>query len=228
MNGFEEIDKKLREPFTRKQIGKLPKVWCKNCSNPKVECTKHQIKKCGVCKNSLTEAHNHVDFVGHAHVTERLLDVDPTWNWEPMGIDANGLPMLDEHGGLWIKLTIGTETRIGYGHADGRRGGDPTKVAIGDAIRIAAMRFGVALEQWMKDTPDPVAEKPAPKEEPTLTPQQRAGELRKLIAGIGFQDDKTIEDIAAEFHEWSGKRSEINTASVAVLAEYLEHLKAKS
>lgn len=224
---YAEIDKKLRAPFTKQQIGKLPKVWCRTCSNPKVKCDEHKPKRCGTCKAVITPAHNHVDFVGHAHVTQRLLEVDPAWNWVPMGIDANGMPVIDEYGGLWIKLTIGPETRIGYGHADGRKGGDATLIAIGHAIRIAAMRFGVALEQWMKEAPDAPAPagKPAV-EEATLTPAQRAGQLRALIAQIGAQDDKTIDDIAAEFREWSNG-TEINTASVAVLAEYLEHLKAK-
>lgn len=227
MNDFDEIDKKLRAPFERGKIGKLPKVYCKTCTNPKVQCAEHKPKKCGTCKAFISPAHNHVDFVGHAHVTERLLDVDPTWNWEPMALAPSGLPVLDDFGGLWINLTIGTETRIGYGHADGRKGGDATKIAIGDAIRVAAMRFGVALQQWMKESPDPVAEQAPPKaEEATMTPAQRAAQLRKEIAGYGFALDKTIDDIAAEFREWSHGK-EINAATVAVLAEYLEHVKAR-
>ena len=28
-----------------------------------------------------------LDYVGHAYITERLLDVDPEWTWEPLGVD---------------------------------------------------------------------------------------------------------------------------------------------
>lgn len=222
----DDVTKRLREPFSKAHIGKLPKVYCKKCTNSKVQCDEHKPAKCRTCKAYVSTAHLHVDFVGHAHITERLLDVDPDWNWEPMGLDSNGLPLLDEYGGLWIRLTVGGLTRVGYGDADGRKGGDATKAAISDAIKVAAMRFGVALDLWKKEGADATAE-PAAKprtEEPTLTPAQRAGQLRALIAQRGKQEDKTIDDIAAEFHEWSGKKYEINTASVAVLSEYLAHI----
>jgi hypothetical protein len=223
----DDVTKKLREPFSRVHIGKLPKVYCKKCTNSKVQCDEHKPTKCRTCKAYVSPAHLHVDFVGHAHITERLLDVDPEWNWEPMGLDSNGLPLLDEYGGLWIRLTVDGLTRVGYGDADGRKGGDATKAAISDAIKVAAMRFGVALDLWKKegaDAPETVA-KPR-SEEATVTPAQRAGQLRGLIATIGKQDDKTIDDIAAEFREWSSGK-EINTASVAVLSEYLAHIQAE-
>lgn len=94
-----------------------------------------------------------LSYVGHAHVTARLLDVDPEWIWEPVAFGTDGLPLLDDDGGLWIRLTICGITRLGYGHADGDKGLNATKEAIGDAIRNAAMRFGVALELWAKDKP---------------------------------------------------------------------------
>lgn len=93
-----------------------------------------------------------LSYVGHADVTERLLDVDPEWSWEPLGYDANGLPAFDEHGGLWIKLTVLGVTRIGYGEPQGRDEWDKRKGAIGNAIRVAAMRFGVGLQLWQKET----------------------------------------------------------------------------
>lgn len=223
-----EMTVRLREPFTDDQVGKLPKVNCGDCSNKDKQCSKHQKRVCRVCKAFVSTQHIHIDYVGHAHVTERLLNVDPQWNWEPLALDNQGLPAMDQNNGMWIRLTVGDTSRLGYGHASGKRGGDAVKEVIGDAIRNAAMRFGVALDLWKKESPEPVHEKPVPKaEEPSLTPAQRAGQLRALIAQIGARDDKTIDDIAAEFREWSNG-TEINTASVAVLAEYLEHLKAKS
>lgn len=85
-----------------------------------------------------------LDYVGHAAVTDRLLTVDPGWSWEPLAWDEQGLPLYDRSGGLWIKLTVCGVTRLGYGD-----GPDP-KQRIGDAIRNAAMRFGVALDLWTK------------------------------------------------------------------------------
>jgi hypothetical protein len=86
-----------------------------------------------------------LDYVGHAAVTDRLLTVDPHWSWEPMALDEHGLPALDRAGNLWIKLTICGVTRIGVGD------GKSAKECIGDAIRNAAMRFGVALDLWAKE-----------------------------------------------------------------------------
>jgi hypothetical protein len=86
-----------------------------------------------------------LDYVGHAAVTDRLLTVDPEWSWEPLALDEVGLPALDRSGNLWIRLTICGVTRLGVG--DGKN----AKEAIGDAIRNAAMRFGVALDLWAKE-----------------------------------------------------------------------------
>jgi len=112
--------KSLREPFADNQIGKLP-------------------------KGGLL-----LDFVGHAHITARLLDVDPLWEWVPVAYDERGLPALDEHGGLWIRLTVCGKTRLGYGDAGGKKGPNAIKEAIGDALRNAGMRFGIALELWAR------------------------------------------------------------------------------
>ena len=91
-----------------------------------------------------------LDYVGHAALTDRLLDADPGWNWEPVALTPAGLPAVDEVGGLWIRLTVCGLTRLGYGHAGTKRGGDAVKELIGDALRNAAMRFGAALDLWHK------------------------------------------------------------------------------
>jgi hypothetical protein len=86
-----------------------------------------------------------LDYVGHAAVTARLLKIDPEWTWEPVALDDRGLPGLDREGNLWIKLTILGVTRYGCGD------GASMKIRIGDALRNAAMRFGVALDLWGKE-----------------------------------------------------------------------------
>jgi hypothetical protein len=94
-----------------------------------------------------------LDYVSHAWVTDRLLQVDPMWTWKPLAFTDAGLPAFDPNGGLWIELTICGVTRYGYGEPQGRDKFDMTKGAIGNAIRNAAMRFGVALDLWAKEAP---------------------------------------------------------------------------
>lgn len=130
----------LREPFEAHHISKLPKPKSKDA----------QKGWCDECKSYHGLPAVHLDYVGHAATTDRLLDADPSWSWEPMSYGADGLPALDKSGGLWIKLTVAGVTRPGYGSAEGKTGGNAVKELIGDAIRNAAMRFGVALELWHK------------------------------------------------------------------------------
>lgn len=87
------------------------------------------------------------EYAGHAAVTDRLLEVDPEWTWKFLG---DGTPVFDDVGGIWIELTVCGVTRIGYGFPERLKGGNAIKEAIGDAIRNAAMRFGVGLEFWFK------------------------------------------------------------------------------
>lgn len=129
---------KLREPFPPEMVEKLPKPTFKGAWDGK------RGGKCNVCHGyHVLENCIHLDYVGHANVTNRLLEVDPFWEWEPMAYTAEGTPYFSD-GGLWIKLTVCGMTRIGYG--DGKN----VKEVIGDAIRNAAMRFGVALDLWSK------------------------------------------------------------------------------
>ncbi len=132
--------KRLLDPFEPHQINKLPKPYKKDSEPGKC-------KECGGW-HGLPAAH--LDYVGHAALTARLLEVDPLWSWEPLGLDANGLPALDKDGGLWIKLTVCGVTRLGYGDSQGKTGPNANKERIGDALRNAGMRFGAALELWHK------------------------------------------------------------------------------
>jgi len=114
----------LREPFPASHIGQLPKA--------------------GIT----------LDYVGHGAVTDRLLEADPLWTWEPFAVDDNGGPLMERDAdghpiALWIRLTVCNVTRIGVGTCPARQS-DAEKVLIGDAIRNAAMRFGVALDLWIR------------------------------------------------------------------------------
>lgn len=140
----------LRAPFPESKIGKLPRGTIANA-----EWKKLPRGRCTVCKGwHATTSTIHLDFVGHADVTDRLLSVDPSWNWEPLSMDASGLPMFVLKGGspagLWIKLTVAGVTRLGYGTVE-PGAFDAEKQLIGDALRNAAMRFGVGLDLWRKE-----------------------------------------------------------------------------
>lgn len=145
----EAVAAKLREPFTDEEVGKLPRIFCGACRQSQTKvCDKHKRVRCDGCKNNITDAHLHLDYVGHAEITDRLLQVDPQWTWEPLGHTSDGLPLFDANGGLWISLTVAGVTRLGYGDAEGKKGPSAIKETIGDALRNAAMRFGVALDLW--------------------------------------------------------------------------------
>lgn len=129
----------LRKPFPAHQISKLPKPKSKDA----------QKGRCNECGGWHGLPAVHLDYVGHAALTDRLLDVDPSWTWEPVADpQAQGLPT--SPGGMWIKLTVCGVSRFGFGHPDGKTGGDAVKETIGDALRNAAMRFGAALDLWHK------------------------------------------------------------------------------
>ena len=174
---------KLRTPFPPEYVGKLPRVTCRACSEGR--CGDHQKSKCDECGNYISTRHIHLDYVGHADVTIRLLEVDSEWSWAPKATDVdpellkaamasgdaeivravieNAPPKFetDRNGspvGLWIKLTVGGVTRLGVGSCPSNQN-DAEKVLIGDALRNAALRFGVATELWAKgDRADPTAE----------------------------------------------------------------------
>lgn len=136
----QEALKKLRAPFESHQISLLPKPKDRNA----------QKGWCDECKSYHGLPAVHLEYVGHAALTDRLLEVDPMWSWEPLAIGPDGLPRLDGDGGMWIKLTVCGVTRLGYGDAQGKTGPNATKERIGDALRNAAMRFGCALDLWHK------------------------------------------------------------------------------
>jgi len=135
----------LREPFPAHHISKLPKG-----TKAQNECPPDQKTNCKICGGWHHPKVIHLDYVGHAALTDRLLDCDPLWSWEPVAFGQDGLPAIDKIGGLWIRLTVCGRSMLGYGHPDGKTGGNAIKEAIGDALRNAAMRLGAALDLWHK------------------------------------------------------------------------------
>ena len=138
----------MREPFPKNQISKLPKPTKRQTEEVRADFKKGV--RCKVCGMWHHPDVVHLDYVGHAALTDRLLDCDVMWNWEPVAKNEDGTPAFDANGGMWIKLTVCGVTRLGYGHPDEKKGGDAIKEVIGDALRNAAMRFGAALDLWHK------------------------------------------------------------------------------
>ena len=162
----------LREDFPTHQISKLPKP-----SKQQTEAVKANFKagiRCTVCSAWHHPDVVHLDYVGHAALTDRLLDADPGWTWEPLAM-GDGVPVMDNLGGMWIKLTVCGVMRLGYGHAGDKTGGDAIKEVIGDALRNAAMRFGAALYLWHKGDLH-IDEEPKSKPEPTPETKKSAKE----------------------------------------------------
>ncbi|MFC0546900.1 hypothetical protein [Kutzneria chonburiensis] len=213
-----EQAKELRKPFPANVIGKLPRVTCRACAHAQGRvCGNHRKARCGVCASFITSAHIHLDYVGHAEVTDRLLAVDPEWTWEPLALDAHGLPLFDGNGGLWIRLTIAGVTRIGYGAADGKSGPDAVKEAIGDGIRNSGMRFGVALDLWGASGAG--AGEPADEAADPLADTDEAATLRASIATEATAKGYALDDVEAVFAR--SMNTDIRAASPAVLAEFL-------
>jgi hypothetical protein len=150
----------MRKPFAEHQISKM-------CKSTKKD---NQPGRCRDCGGYHKLPSVQLSYVGHAALTDRLLDADPCWTWEPLALAPDGSPLLDANGGLWIKLTVAGVTRLGYGDAQGKVGGDAMKERIGDALRNAGMRFGAALDLWHKGDLHPAIEV----EEPAATFEKKA------------------------------------------------------
>ncbi len=197
----------LRAEFPGSRVGVLPQPYEKNA--PK--------SNCGVCGKYHGLPAMHLDFVGHGAVTERLLEVDPEWTWEPMAYTPEGLPALDPWGNLWIRLTVAGVTRPGVGD------GASMKVCIGDAIRNAAMRFGVALDLWIRgDGEDEKREgtesMPDAPPDPRKVARGDARDRIRLLSGDGQAAVRAFCDtqqISRTPSEWSDR--DLN-AVVAVIA----------
>lgn len=195
----QKISDALRAPFPNELIGKRPQPTCRQCSQAQGKvCERHQKVNCVGCGQWITSAHIHLDFVGHADITDRFLAVDPEWFWEPLAFNDQGLPAFDQNGGMWIRLTIAGVTRLGYGDAAGKTGPNAIKEAIGDALRNAGMRFGVGLDMWRKEAGD--SESDAPRATP---PSQRRTSSGPVPAPVSPATNAGVTNI-----DWAEKFEE--------------------
>lgn len=201
----------LREPFPPHLISKLPKETGTQAKQRKADQDAGKWPpKCEICGGFHHPKAVHLDYVGHAALTDRLLDCDPNWTWEPCTLP--GLPNPGQ--GMWITLTVCGVSRIGYGSADGKTGGDAIKEIIGDALRNAAMRFGAALDLWHKgdlhadddgdDQPAPA--KQEPKRDAAAAPRITAEQLDQIKALLPLQKTASVVDIMRAYQDDAQKR----------------------
>lgn len=160
--------------------------------------------RCGECGQFLPARHGHLTYAGHAAITDRMLEVDPDWNWEPVTDPAMLAVLPREHGGMWIKLTVAGVTRLGYGDAQGKTGHNAVKEIIGDALRNAGMRFGIGLGLWHKGDlhADQEAAKQAEEQE---TRQREALDKAQAVADeaaqeVGDRDPRAVLQRLQDLH----------------------------
>jgi hypothetical protein len=90
-------------------------------------------------------------YVSHADITRILIEIDPLWSWQPVAWE-NGRPAIHVDNGtatMWATLTLLGKSMIGVGSVRADKQ-DQSKELIGDFLRNAAMRFGIALSLWSK------------------------------------------------------------------------------
>lgn len=154
---FTQLYNKLAEPFPKDQIEKLPKPIVGKDRNgqrpPRYQCKQGtQASADGYFCGGYHARAIHLDYVGHAGITERLNSVDPFWNIDFKKYDEKGVPVIDYANGVaYFTLTVLGISRTCIGDAGGKKlDGNGHKEMFGDAIRNGAMRFGVATYLWSK------------------------------------------------------------------------------
>lgn len=133
-----------------------------------------------------------LDFIGHARITQWLLEIDPLWSIEPVAFDEAGLPARVKHGnmvqaGFW--MTLCGHRRYCVGSAEDRKS-DIGKELVSDAIRNGAMRFGLALDLWSKL---PLGEEPEPAPAKKTAAKKTA---KKTAEPAPVADDQTVDPAA--------------------------------
>lgn len=92
-----------------------------------------------------------LSYVSHADITRILIEVDPLWSWQPIEW-VNGRPAIHVENGtatMWGTLTLLGKSMIGVGSVRADKQ-DHEKEVVGDFLRNAAMRFGIAISLWSK------------------------------------------------------------------------------
>lgn len=135
----------LAAPFPPDQVEKKPQTLRRD-DQDKGRCENNRYSADGHFCGGWHARAIHLDYVGHAGITMRLNEVvtPAGWSWEPVAFNPDGTPNTGRE--FWIRLTVLGVTKYGVG--DDFNGS--AKQAIGDALRNAALRFGIATYLWSK------------------------------------------------------------------------------
>lgn len=146
----------------------------------------------------------HLSYVGHAGITTRLNEVvgPHGWEWEPVAWTPDPpevrVPQVGRE--FWIRLTVLGVSKYGVG--DDFNGS--AKQAISDALRNAAMRFGIATYLWSKSDKagNLVATGAHPESAPPAPDPKEQERVAQSIYDAAVQV-KTFEDVRACWGEAS-------------------------
>jgi hypothetical protein len=133
-----------------------------------------------------------LSYVSHADVNRILIEIDPSWSWEPIEW-VNGRPAINVENGtatMWGTLTLLGKSMIGVGSVRAEKQ-DYEKELVGDFLRNASMRFGIAISLWSKQD---WSDKTTIINLPTA---QRAEEAKKYVPNHpakGVPSPKVVQD----------------------------------
>lgn len=152
-------------------------------------------------------------YVSHADITRILIEIDPSWSWQPVAWD-NGRPAIHIENGtatMWATLTLLGKSLLGVGSVRSDKP-DMDKELIGDFLRNASMRFGIALSLWSKqDWSDNTTIT-------TLPTAQRAEEAKKYVPNHpakGVPSPQVVRDFIDDPFISPTELAEVNTPPVA-------------
>jgi hypothetical protein len=152
-------------------------------------------------------------YVSHADITRILIEIDPSWSWQPVAWD-NGRPAIHIENGtatMWATLTLLGKSLLGVGSVRSDKP-DMDKELIGDFLRNASMRFGIALSLWSKqDWSDNTTIT-------TLPTAQRAEEAKKYVPNHpakGVPSPQVVRDFIDDPFVSPTELAEVNAPPVA-------------
>ena len=203
----------LRAPFPPEEIEKLPKPLSRE-DRDKGKCLEgSRYSADGHYCGGWHARSIHLDYVGHGGICMRLNEVVGPENWslEPFALSPEGLPLM-ARGEFWVKLTI-----LGVTKMEVAANYSSTQEAVGDALRRAAMRFGVGTYLWSKsDRAAALAHYQPPD---PMTEARAAVQAAWEAGGVPF----VFEHVAADYEQW--KAQPIADAEPADLLAYADHLR---
>lgn len=149
-----------------------------------------------------------LDFVGHAEITKILIEIDPLWSWEPCAFDVNGRPgvsRVNDMVVMWGRLTVLGKSLLGVGSAKFDKQ-DLDKELIGDFLRNASMRFGVALSLWSKAEWEHEAKPSKPVDADPLVSEGNKARIVNAFATLGIELAEALTLVGIRFDEFDKLR----------------------